>query len=355
MTLDIRKLNAQIATPDGGAMGRARARWNSIAKPIGSLGLLEDAVTRIAGLVGSERVDIKKRAVIVMCADNGVVSEGVTQTGQEITALVAGNIARGDASVCRMARVAGAEVTAVDIGMVKRAPGVLDYHIKNGTNNIAQGPAMTPQEAVRAIAVGMELVREYRDKGYRIIATGEMGIGNTTTSSAMAAVLLNRPVCEVTGRGAGLTNEGLSRKTEAISRAIAVNRPDGNDALDVLQKVGGLDIAGMTGLFLGGALYRVPVLIDGFISAVAALTAKRLCENSTACMTAAHASAEPATQSVLAALGMRPLICADMRLGEGTGAVAALPLLDMALSVYNEMDTFSQIGMEAYTAPGENE
>ena len=345
-------LNSRIAAADQGAADRAKARWNSIAKPIGSLGLLEDAVISIAALTGSEHVDIKKRAVIVMCADNGVVHNGVTQTGQDITALVAGNIQKGDASVCRMAKVAHADVLAVDIGMAGRAHGVMDRHVANGTMDMTIGPAMTRIQAEQALKTGVELVREHHKKGYGIIATGEMGIGNTTTSSAMASVLLGRAPGEVTGRGAGLSDDGLIRKLHAIERAIAVNRPDKNDPMDVLTKLGGFDIAGMAGIFIGGALYRVPVLVDGFISAVAALTAARLCANSRVCMIASHVSAEPASMLALNALGLKPMISAGMRLGEGTGAVAALPLIDMALAVYDDMSTFYGIGMQPYIPHG---
>jgi nicotinate-nucleotide--dimethylbenzimidazole phosphoribosyltransferase len=350
--LDLVKLNADIAAPDEAAMNAAQARWDAIAKPLGSLGLLEDAVVRIAGLTGSADVSLHKRAVLVLCADNGVVAEGVTQTGQDITALVAGNIAAGDASVCRMSAVAGADVIPVDMGMVYRARSVMDRRIAAGPHNMAEGPAMSRAQAETALTTGIELVREYKSLGYRIFATGEMGIGNTTTSSAVAAVLLGLPIRDVTGRGAGLSDDGLIRKIRAIERAVAVNAPDPSDALDVLHKLGGFDIAGLAGVFLGGALYRVPVLVDGFISAVSALVAARLCPQAVCAMLASHVSAEPAAKMTLEALGLEPLIRAGMRLGEGTGAVCALPLLDMALAVYKEMQTFGGIGMEAYTPQG---
>ncbi len=338
----------KILPPDEAAMREARDRWNGIAKPIGSLGLLEDAVTQIAGLTGSAKVRLGKRAVLVMCADNGVVAEGVTQTGQEVTALVAGNMVKHDSSVCRMAQVAHAEVYPIDMGMIAPAPGVRDEHILRGTGNIAVGPAMTREEAARAVEKGIELVGELKAKGYSIIATGEMGIGNTTTASAMLAAFLELEPALVTGRGAGLSDEGLRRKVNAIERALKVNRPDPADGLDVLGKVGGLDIAGMCGTFLGGAIHRIPVLVDGFISAVAALCALRIAPESRQAMLAAHVSAEPAARMVLEALDLKPLISAGLRLGEGTGAVAALPLLDMAMAVYDGMVTFDNIGMEAY-------
>ena len=197
--------------------------------------------------------------------------------------------------------------------------------------------------------LGADLVRECRDRGADIIATGEMGIGNTTTSSAVASVLLGLPPVEVTGRGAGLSDAGLARKIAAIERAISVNRPDPADPVDVLSKVGGLDLAGLCGVFLGGAKYRLPILVDGFISAVAALCAVRLWPEAGWAMLASHVSAEPAGRLVLDELGLKPLITAELRLGEGSGAVAALPLLDMALAVYHSGHTFDKMGMEAYT------
>ena len=346
--MNLQEYLKQIAPPDEKAMQAARDHWNSIAKPIGSLGLLEEAVIQIAGLAGSPRVQLGKRAVLVFCADNGVVAEGVTQTGQEVTALVAGNMVRHDSSVCRMAEVASADVFPIDMGMIAPAEGVRDCHIRRGTGNLAKERAMTREEAERAVLTGIELVGQLKAEGYGVVATGEMGIGNTTTSSAMMAAFLGLEPAEVTGRGAGLSDEGLRRKIEAIEAGLRLHRPDPADALDVLSKVGGLDIAGICGAFLGGAIHRVPIVIDGFISAVGALAAQRLAPGSRSAMLAAHVSAEPAAKRLLDELGLKPMITAGMRLGEGTGAVAALPLLDMALAVYDGMVTFDNIGMEAY-------
>ena len=339
-----------IVPADQEAMRRAKARWDSIAKPLGSLGALEDAVIRIAGMTGSPDVDISKRAVVVMCADNGVVAEGVTQTGQEVTAIVAENMSTGDTSVCAMSRAAGAEVVPVDIGTAVPVTGtrIRQKCVRRGTANMTQGPAMSREEAVQAILAGVEIAQELRGQGVNLLATGEMGIGNTTTSSALAAVLLNRPVEDMTGRGAGLSSEGLQRKIRAIETAVRVNRPDPGDVLDVLHKVGGLDIAGLAGVFLGGALCRTPVLVDGFISSVAALVAARLCPQCKDYMLGSHASEEPASKLVLSELGLRPFLYAGMRLGEGTGAVAVMPLLDMGLAVYREMTTFEDTNIEAY-------
>ena len=339
-----------IVPADQGAMDRAKARWDSIAKPLGSLGALEDAVVRIAGMTGSPDVELSPRAVVVMCADNGVVAEGVTQTGQEVTAIVAENMSSGDTSVCAMARAANAQVVPVDVGVARPLTGarVVQRNIRRGTADMTLGPAMTRSEAERAVLVGVEVAQGLCARGINLLATGEMGIGNTTTSSAIAAVLLDRPVEDMTGRGAGLSSEGLQRKIAAIRTAVSVNRPDPADALDVLHKVGGLDIAGLAGVFLGGALCHVPVLVDGFISSVAALVAARLCPHCKDYMLGSHASEEPASQLVLAELDLRPFLYAGMRLGEGTGAVAVMPLLDMGLAVYREMATFEDTKIEAY-------
>lgn len=329
----------------------ARRRWDSLAKPLGSLGLLEDVVVQIAALTGNADVDLSRRTLLVFCADNGVVAQRVTQTGSSVTAAVARALAAGESTVCPMARVAHCRVIPVDMGILDfpSAPGVLDHRVCNGTGDITRGPAMRREECVRAIEAGMELVREQKRAGASILATGEMGIGNTTTSSAVAAVLLGRPPAELVGRGAGLSDAGLARKRAAVERAVSVNRPDPADPVDVLAKVGGLDLAALCGVYLGGAKYRVPVLLDGFISAAAALCAVRLWPECSGALIASHVSAEPAGALLLEVLGKKPLITAEMRLGEGSGAVAALPLLDIALAVYSSGHTFGKMGMEPYT------
>lgn len=332
----------------------AHRQWASIAKPLDSLGLLETAVEDIAALTLSEKIDLSNRALLLLCADNGVVAQGVTQSDYTVTAAVARNAGQNRSSVCKMAQVAHCRVVPVDMGMRDPGPipGVLDRRMGNGTGDITQGPAMTREQVERAVLTGAALAAELKEEGAALLATGEMGIGNTTTSSAVASVLLDRPVQELTGRGAGLSDKGLQRKIWAIGTAIGLNRPDPANPLDVLAKVGGFDIAGMCGVFLGGALCRVPVLMDGFISTVAALCALRLCPEAGKAMLASHVSAEPAGRLVLDALGKRPLIAAGMRLGEGTGAVAAIPLLDMALSLYADGTTFDSTGIEAYTPQG---
>lgn len=346
------KLARTSAIPafDEAATNAAFARWNQIAKPLGSLGLLEDAVIQIAGITGNARYTLGKRAVLMLCADNGVVQRGVTQTGSEVTATLAKGAAEGSLTINKMAKVARTDVMAVDMGVCEALglPGLLNRRIAPGTADISIGPAMTPEQAERAIQTGIELVVQMKAEGYKILCTGEAGIGNTTTSSAMASVLLGCGVEDVTGRGAGLSSEGLKRKVATIQKAIEVNRPDANDPMDVLAKLGGFDIAGLCGVFIGGAICRVPVLVDGFISSVAALCAARLRPEAKHAMLASHLSAEPAGAMVLEALGLRPLICAGMRVGEGTGAVAALPLLDMAYAVYSDMPTFEELAIESY-------
>ena len=341
---------AQITGPDEAARAACLAQWDGLAKPLGSLGLLEDSLARIAAVTGSPDIPLDHRTLLVLCADNGVVAQGVTQCGSSVTASVARALAAGESTVCHMARCARCRVVPVDMGMAdfSPTPGVWDRRVRNGTADITQGPAMTRTECVHAIELGAELVRKCRESGASIIATGEMGIGNTTTSSALASVLLDKSPWEVTGRGAGLSDAGLARKIAAIERAVALNRPDPSDPVDVISKVGGLDIAGLCGVFLGGALYRVPVVIDGFISGAAALCAARLRPGAEFAMLPSHVSAEPAGGLMLEALGLSPLISAGMRLGEGSGAAAVLPLLDMALAVYRSGQTFGRLGIDAY-------
>lgn len=331
------------------AREQARWQWDHVAKPLYSLGRLEDLVVKMADMQETPDVRIDKRCALVFCADHGVVAEGVSQSGSEVTALVARSIVEGTANINLMAAVSHTDVFAVDMGMIGDAPGAIGCKIARGTQNMAQGSAMSREQAERALQAGAELVGERKAKGYRLIATGEMGIGNTTASTAMACVLLGFAPDELTGRGAGLSDAGLARKRSAIERALQINRPDGNDPVDVLAKVGGFEIAGMAGAFLGGAKYRVPVVIDGVISAVAALVAARIRPEAKDFMLPSHMSREPAALRIMDELGLQPVIHADMALGEGTGAVALLPLMDMALCVYHGMHTFDDLGMDAYT------
>ena len=348
--MDLYEAIKQIKPADAAAYQAASDHWNSLGKPLYSLGLLEQAICRMAGVRGDWRVSADKPGLIIMCADNGVVAEGVSQVGQDVTASVTKNFTTCGTSVAVMARRAGVQLFPVDIGVNAEldCPGLYNRKIAYGTKNMTVEPAMTPDEAKRAIEAGMEMVGDCKRQGFDILATGEMGIGNTTTSSAVLCVLLDKPAEDMTGKGSGLTRAGMERKRSAIRRAIELNRPNPADALDVLAKVGGLDIAGLCGVFLGGALYHIPVLIDGVISATAALLAKRLCPACGDYMLASHCSKEPAGQLVLEALGLRAPLQADMCLGEGTGAVAFLPVLQLALTVYYEMGTYAEAHIDNY-------
>ena len=337
-----------ISRPSEEARRRAHARWANVAKPLGSLGELECAIEQVAAIQGSADVVLGPRCVAVLCADNGVVAEGVTQTGSEVTARVAGQLARGTSSVCVMAKAARADVRAYDLGMLNEVAGVPARKVARGTRSIAQGPAMGKDDALACIAAGVEIAHELAGAGYRIMATGEMGIGNTTTASAVTCALLGMAPELAVGMGAGLSNEGLARKVEVVRRALEVNAPDADDPVDVLAKLGGFDIAGMAGLFLGGALEHMPVVVDGFISSVAALLASRIAPLTREYMLASHRSGEPAAAAVVEELGLSPIIDAGMRLGEGTGAVCLLPLLDMAGALYRDGMTFDAYGMDAY-------
>lgn len=331
------------------AKEQAQWKWDHVAKPLHSLGLLEDMIVKIAGIQGTADVRIDRRCALVFCADHGVVSEGVSQSGSEVTALVAQSIAEGTANINLMASSAHADVYAVDMGMLHPVPGTIDRRIAAGTANMAKQSALTYEQAKSALQAGMDLVGEMKEKGYQIILTGEMGIGNTTASTAISCTLLGFTPEELTGRGAGLSDAGLVRKRHAIERALSVNQPDANDPVDVLAKVGGLEIAGMAGAFLGGVKHHVPVVIDGVISAVAALVAARICPEAKNFMLPSHMSREPAAIRIMDELELKPIIHADMALGEGTGAAALLPLLDMALRVYHGPHTFDDLGMDAYT------
>ena len=347
----LQEMLQQISPLDSAAMETARQHWDAIAKPLHSLGRLEDLVVQLAGITGTANLPPRKKAVLIFCADNGVVAEGVTQTTQAVTAAVTRNFTMGIASVNALSRVCGADVFPVDIGVAEElhCDGIISRKIAAGTRNFAHEPAMTREQAERAILTGIALVGEKVAAGYNLIITGEMGIGNTTTSSAVAAVLLGQPVERMSGRGAGLSDEGLARKVDAICRGILRNKPDPTDPLDVLAKLGGFDLAGLCGVFLGGALEGVPVVMDGFISGVAALCAVRLCPAAAKAVFASHCSSEPAARLVLDALGKAPLLTAGLHLGEGTGAVASLPLWDMALAVYDHCYSFAEGGITPYT------
>ena len=325
----------------------ARQHWDTLAKPLGSLGVLEENITKIAALSGKRQ--LSRRTLLVFCSDNGVVAQGVSQSDASVTTAVAAALGRGDSTVNFMAKTANCTVLPVDIGMLELTPpGVQTEKLMHGTHDITLGPAMTRETCIRAIETGFRLAEEQIKTGADILLLGEMGIGNTTTSAAVASVLLHQSPETLTGRGAGLSNDGLQRKIHAIERAIQKNRPNPEDPIDVLSKIGGLDLAALCGVCLGGANNQVPVLLDGVITNTAALCAVRLCPAVQGALIASHVSQEPAAKLLLDALQLQPCISAGLHLGEGSGAVLALPLLDQALAVYNSGHTFDALGIDAY-------
>ena len=353
----------QIVPADRHAMELAKKRWDSVAKPIGSLGILEDDIIRIAGIRRSASgITLDKSALAVMCADHGVVAEGVTQTGKEVTRIVAENFTRGETSTSKMCRIAGTDLYPVDMGMDCEVIGVkqpdlhriMDRKIARGSGNIVREPAMSRGGCLQALVSGIKLAFTFRDMGYELLAAGEMGIGNTTPAAAMSAVLTGLSPEEATG---------LEKKKRAVSMAVGrfyetypqyrggTKEDYENGALSavtVLSELGGFDLAGMTGLFLGGAAAGLPVLMDGFLSTVSALLAVLIRREAKDYLFASHISREPAGKAVLEMLGLPAPLHLGMHLGEGSGAVAMIPLLKMGASVYEEMSTFSDISVEQY-------
>lgn len=335
---------------DREAMEQARQQWDSVAKPLNSLGKLEELIIQIAGIQKTPHIKLQKKEVLVYCADNGVVAEGISQSDSSVTSMVAHSMAEGRANINIMAGQAGAKVTPVDVGMkdVVNHAGLIQHKIMPGTRNFAKEPAMRAEQCQQAILTGIELVGQKAAEGVNIIAIGEMGIGNTTTSSAVASVLLDRPVEEMTGKGAGLSSEGLIHKKQIIEQAISRYHLREADAFDTLCKVGGLDIAAMAGTCIGGMMYGIPIVLDGFISVVAALTAVHMVPGCRPYLIPSHVSTEPAAIAVLEAMDMHPVVHADMCLGEGTGAVLLFPILDIALAEYDTAHTFGEIALKPY-------
>jgi len=341
----------KLDAPDEGIYRKIKERWDNAAKPLDSLGRFEEMTARIGAMLGDVNVDISKRAVIVMCSDNGVVEEGISQSGQEVTLAVAKAMGRRASSVCKMAAISNTDVIPHDIGINtdEIVPGLEQKKIAKGTKNFAKEPAMSRKELLAALETGIEAVKDAKDKGYRILGTGEMGIGNTTTSAAVAASLLKCPAGDMAGKGSGLGKEGLLKKERVIEEAIFRYDLYNKGTLEILETVGGFDIAGMCGVMIGGALYHIPVAIDGVISAVSALAAVSLFPEVENYIVASHMSKEPAARKVLSALSLEPVITADMALGEGTGTVMLFRLLDAALTLYISQLTFDDLEMDAYT------
>ncbi len=335
---------ARVGPLDGGAMERARARQDTLTKPPGSLGRLEELSIRVAGITGSDMPSLPSKAVITMAGDHGVAAEGVSAYPSEVTPQMVLNFLAGGAAINVLARRAGARVVVVDMGVASdlpESPGLMVRKVAHGTRNMALGPAMTPDEARQCVEAGIGVLLEERAKGLDVVGTGDMGIGNTTASSAIVAAITGANVADVTGRGTGIDDAGLSRKVAVLRRVLEVNQPDPADPLDVLTKVGGLEIGGIAGVILAGAAERIPVVIDGFISGAAALIAVELCPAARDYLIAGHTSVEAGHRVILERLGLVPLLNLNLRLGEGTGAALAMGLLDASLAILSEMATFA--------------
>lgn len=331
----------QIEALDEAVMVAAQQKLDLLSKPLGSLGRLEDLCRQLAGIYGTVSYDLSKKVVIAFAGDHGVYEEGVAKDPQWITKAQIPNFASGTCAVGTLARFIGADVVAVDVGVNcdEKLEGVLDYKIRKGTSNMAKGAAMTREEAIRCLEIGIEVAQNTLKEGYRVLAIGEMGIANTTPSSAIISVFGDCDPIEVTGRGAGLSPEGVLHKVDVIRKAIELNKPNKEDAIDVLSKVGGFEIGAMAGAILGAAAMHVPVVLDGFISYAAALLAKHLHPHATDHMICSHYSAEPGTIKATELLEMEPMLHLDMRLGEGSGGILVFQLLDAANYLFNHMAT----------------
>lgn len=344
----LRELLSAIQEPDHEAEKAAAAYQESLAKPPRSLGKLEQIAVRLAGITGRLKSRTDRRRIIVLCADNGVAEEGVSCTPVSVTMSQAVNMTRGLTGMSCLAREFGCEVQVVDVGIATpyRCPAIVNRSIAKGTRNLAKEPAMTREEALRGIFTGFELARSASEEGVELIGVGEMGIGNTTTSSAILSALTGLPVSKVTGRGGGLLDEAFRHKKEVIESALKSWKPNPEDPVDVLSKVGGFDIAAMCGVFLGAAAYRVPAVIDGFVSIVAALLAVRLSARAAHYLFPSHASYEIGYERAAAELGLEPWLLLNMRLGEGSGCPLAFEVIRAACAVMERMATFSQASID---------
>ena len=349
MTLkELQKILTSIAPADREAMDRAKKRQAELAKPPGSLGKLEDMSIRLAGITGQVRNQLESCRILVFAADNGVIAEGVSSSPESVTLSQAVNMTRHITGMSALARYFGNSVVVADVGINAevRCPAILNRKIRRSTRNLAKEPALTRQEVLDAMGVGLELAGQAKEEGVQAIGVGEMGIGNTTTSSAVLAALTGAAVEQVTGRGGGLTDQGFATKKRVIESALALHRPDPEDPLDVLSKVGGLDLAAMTGAFLGCALHRIPGVVDGFISIVAALCACRLCPHVREYLFLSHASYEVGYQLAARELGLDAFLLLEMRLGEGSGCPLAFQILKGACAVMCGMGTFQEAAID---------
>jgi nicotinate-nucleotide--dimethylbenzimidazole phosphoribosyltransferase len=349
---DLGSIAASIPPLDQGAVERARQRQRELVKPPGSLGRLEELAIRMAGMTGTDRPRADRKLVLIFAADHGVTVEGVSAYPSTVTAQMVHAFTAGTAAVSVLARHVGAEVVIVDVGVATRLPGDLPIEhrkVRWGTASLMDGPAMHRADAVAAMHAGMAVVDARITAGFNLLALGEMGIGNTTAAAAVAAALLNLDPETVVGPGTGLDAAGVKRKQAIVRRALAVNQPDACDPIGVLGAVGGLEIAALAGAMIRAAAARIPVVVDGFITGSAALAAVRLAPGLAPYLIAAHRSPEPGHGPILAALGLRPLVELDMRLGEASGAVLAFCIIDAALAIHNEMGTFAEAAVSGPT------
>jgi len=346
--MSIDSLKSRIKPLDAEAMRLAQARQNMLTKPAGSLGRLEELSIQVAGITRQPNPCLREKVVVVMAGDHGVVREGVSAYPQEVTPQMVANFLNGGAAINVLSRHVGARVVIVDMGVafdMPAHPNLLLKKIAYGTQNICAGPAMTRQQAEQAILTGAAVVEAEIARGLDVLATGDMGIGNTTPSAAIAAVVTGRAACEFVGRGTGLDDEGLNRKVSAVERALLVNQPDPANGIDLLMKVGGFEIGGLAGAILAAAANSRPVVIDGFISTAAAMIAALIAPQVRGYLISAHSSQELGHHLMTEWLGLTPLLDLHMRLGEGTGAVLAMSLVEAACKVLNEMATFSEAGV----------
>lgn len=341
----------RIVPTDKNIFKKSEMIWDSIAKPLKSLGIFENQISKLAAAQGNVYPDITSPRVLVFCADNGVVEDGVSQSGHEVTTAVAKAINAGESNVNIFAKRAGADVECYDVGMVDDID-IVTMKSKNGTDNIAKGPAMSKEDCVYAIEVGINAVEKAKADGVNIIAIGEMGIGNTTTSAAIISAITGSDPAIITGRGSGLSDVGLKKKISIIKKSIEINQPNKEDGLDVLSKLGGFDIAAMCGVCLGGATMGIPIILDGVISQAAAMCACRIMPDVKDYLLASHVSREAAGKLVLDDLDLKAPICADMALGEGTGAVLLLTILPSIIDIYSGKHSFDSIGVEQYVPQG---
>jgi nicotinate-nucleotide--dimethylbenzimidazole phosphoribosyltransferase len=346
--MTVEALIARIKPLDQSAMSFARDRQNMLTKPQGSLGRLEDLSIQMAGITGQVRPKINHKVVTVMAGDHGVVAEGVSAFPQEVTPQMVLNFLYGGAAINVLSKHVGARVVIVDMGVaapMDAHPQLISRRVGSGTGNIAKGAAMTRTQGVESILSGVEIVEAEIAQGLDILATGDMGIGNTTPSAAIACVVTGKSASEIVGRGTGVDDEGLRRKILAVENALKVNQPDMKDGLDILCKVGGFEIGGLTGAILGAAANRRPVVIDGFISTAAAIIAATLAPQVKDYLIAAHCSQELGHRLMMEWLGVTPLLDMHMRLGEGTGAALAMSIVEASCKILDEMATFGEAGV----------